>query len=61
MAYSLACRDAGIDCSFVAEGDSIEQVLSDGGAHAKEVHEYTDAQLQDPELIAQLRAIVRET
>ena len=61
MAYSLACRDAGVDCSFVAEGETIEQVLTDGGAHAKEIHGYTDEQLADPELNAQLRSVVKVT
>ncbi len=61
MAYSLACRDAGVDCSSVIEGETIEGVLSEGGAHAKEVHGYTDEQLADPDVIAQLRAVVKET
>ena len=50
-----------MDCSSVIEGETIEGVLSEGGAHAKEVHGYTDEQLADPDVIAQLRAVVKET
>ena len=34
MAYSLACRDIGVDCEYVAKGDTMEQMIADGGKHA---------------------------
>jgi len=60
MAYSLACRDAGIDCSFVAEGETTGKALAEGVAHVKEVHEYTDEQLRDPEVAVRLRSTVKK-
>ena len=61
MAFSLACRDAGVDCSHVVEGETIDGVLAEGGIHAKDVHGYTDEQLADPALGAQLRSLIKET
>jgi len=36
--YSLACRDAGLDCSFVAKGENKKEVLQMGMEHVKKVH-----------------------
>ena len=48
MAYTLACRDFGVDCDFVARGETEEEVLAEGAKHVKEVHGYTDEQINDP-------------
>ncbi|MBA7684942.1 hypothetical protein ES703_93355 [subsurface metagenome] len=61
MAYTLACRDAGTDCPYVARGETIEEVLEDSGKHVKEVHGYTDEQLNDPKMIEQLKTLVKQT
>jgi predicted small metal-binding protein len=34
----LACRDVGVDCDFVVEGLSEEEVLNKAQQHAYEVH-----------------------
>jgi predicted small metal-binding protein len=34
----LACRDVGLDCDFVMEGVSEEEVLNKAQQHAYEVH-----------------------
>ena len=34
----LACRDVGLDCDFVMEGVSEEEVLDKAQQHAYEVH-----------------------
>lgn len=61
MAYTLACRDAGVDCPYVARGETIEEVLEDGKKHAKEVHGYTDEQANAPEFIEQSKALIKQT
>jgi len=61
MAYSLVCRDTGADCSYVARGETMEELLADVAKHAKDVHGYTDEQLSDPELIEKLKAVVKQT
>lgn len=34
----LNCRDAGFDCDGVVRGESTEDVMTQAGAHVKEVH-----------------------
>ena len=58
MAYTLACRDTGIDCSYVSRGETIEEMWEDGVKHLKEVHGYTDEQL--PELKEELKAFIKQ-
>ena len=47
MAYTLTCEDFGGDCPYLARGETEEEVLQDGAKHAKEVHGYTDEQIND--------------
>ena len=60
MAYTLACRDLGADCPYVARGETIDKVVQDAMKHAKEVHSYTDEQLNDPKLIEETKAAIKE-
>jgi predicted small metal-binding protein len=60
MGLKLACRDVGVDCSYVARGETMDQLMAAGGKHAKEVHGYTDQQLNNPELIAKIKAAVKQ-
>ena len=60
MGLKLACRDVGVDCSYVARGETMEQLMAAGGKHAKEVHGYTDQQLNSPELAAKIKAAVKQ-
>ncbi len=61
MAYTLACRDAGMTtCPFVARGKTKEEVLAKMAKHAKEVHRYTDEQLNDPKMVERMKAIIKE-
>ncbi|MFC1958303.1 DUF1059 domain-containing protein [Chloroflexota bacterium] len=61
MAYTLACRDAGVDCDFVARGKTEEELLTEGVKHVKEVHGYTDAQLNDPNFLEETKKLIRKT
>ena len=60
MVYTLACRDTGVDCDFVAKGDTKEELMQTAGKHGKEVHAYTDAQLQDPKMMEKMNSLVKE-
>lgn len=35
---TFACKDAGVNCSFIATGDSVEEVKQAAFAHAQVVH-----------------------
>lgn len=59
MGMTLACRDSGIDCNYVARGETVEEIMKDIAEHAKSVHGYTDAQLNDPELLAKIKSLIK--
>ena len=61
MGYTLACRDAGVNCDFVARGETEEQVLQEGAKHVKEEHGYTDEQLNAPKFLGEVKKIIKRT
>jgi len=61
MAYTLACLDAGVDCPYVARGETIEELFEDAKKHVKEVHGYTDEQLNDPKMIEEYEKLIKQT
>ncbi len=59
MAMTLACRDTGADCPYVARGETENELMADIVKHAKEVHGYTDEQLNDPKMIEKVKAAIK--
>jgi predicted small metal-binding protein len=60
MTMTLACKDIGIEtCPYVANAENVEDVLKDAGVHAKQIHGYTDEQLNDPEMITTLKKQIK--
>lgn len=59
IGYTLACKDLGVDCSYVAKGENRGGLMSKAVAHGKKVHGYTDVQLKDPELQKKVKAAVK--
>lgn len=55
----VACRDLGIDCNYVATGETEEELMQKGMEHGKEVHGYTDADFT-PEMVESIKAAVKE-
>lgn len=54
----LACKDLGnMDCDFVAQGETAEDVMQQGMAHAKEAHGMTDEDMT-PELKEQAMSMM---
>lgn len=56
----LKCRDLGFDCEAVVSATNDNEVLAQVAAHAKEAHGFTDEQLANPELHAQVRSHTHE-
>jgi len=52
----MHCRDAGMDCDFVARGDSEKEILDQAGRHAKDVHGMT----MSPDLEKTVRGIIHD-
>jgi len=59
LTFALACRDAGVDCPYVSRGETEEEVLQDAGKHVKEVHGYTDEQLNDPKFMEEVKQLMK--
>ena len=60
MAYTLACKDYGVSCPYVARGETEEEVLKDIAKHAKEVHGYKDEQINDPKFLEQSKKLIEK-
>jgi predicted small metal-binding protein len=66
MVLKIKCtdleRELGVEatCPYVAQGETREELMEDLGKHAKEVHGYTDEQLQDPKTIEAVNAVIKE-
>ena len=60
MGFTLACKDLGTICPFVARGETMEELTANAGKHAKEVHGYTDKQLNDPEMQRKIKAAIKK-
>jgi predicted small metal-binding protein len=38
MKHSISCADAGVNCPFIAESDTVNGVVNEITAHAQDVH-----------------------
>jgi predicted small metal-binding protein len=59
MGYTLACKDFGLSCPYVAKAETEEQLMKDAGAHVKQVHNYTDEQLNDPAFMDKAKRLTK--
>ena len=60
MAKMLACRELGMDCDFVARGETEEDLMRVGAEHGRQVHAMTDEQMSDPQLQQRIRSLIRD-
>jgi predicted small metal-binding protein len=51
------CRDVGVDCDFVARGETVENILRQCAEHARSAHDMTEI---PPELADKVRAAIRD-
>ena len=57
MAKTVNCRDVGVDCDFVAHGDTEQAVLQQCAEHARTAHGMNGI---PPELAVKVRAAIRD-
>ena len=60
MTYKLACEDTGVNCPFVAEGETMDEMMTNAVKHVKAVHGYTDEQINSPEMQKMIKEAVKE-
>ena len=52
----MHCRDAGMDCDFVARGNDDKEILSQAGRHAQSVHNES----MTPDLEKAVRGLIHD-
>ena len=52
----LRCRDAGLDCDFVAQGESVDDVMQKAVVHGSVEHQMEAS----PELLEMAKMFVRD-
>ncbi len=57
MAKVLRCKDIGMDCDFVARGETEEEILKQAAEHAGTTHDMKEI---PEEVLAKVRAAIRD-
>ena len=57
MAKTVSCRDVGMDCDFVAKGETEQDILRQAAEHARTVHNMTEI---PPDVAEKLRGAIRD-
>ncbi len=57
MAKTLRCRDVGMDCDFVARGNTEDEILKKAAEHAKAAHNMNEI---PHELLSKVRSVIRD-
>ncbi|MBI3805791.1 MAG: DUF1059 domain-containing protein [Nitrospirae bacterium] len=54
---TINCRDAGVDCDFVARGQTNEEVMKAAAEHGRQKHGMTNI---PPELQQKMKTLIRD-
>jgi predicted small metal-binding protein len=57
MAKIVSCRDVGVDCDFVAKGETEQDILRQCTEHARTAHNMTEI---PAELVDKVRGAIRD-
>ncbi len=57
MAKVLKCKDVGMDCDFVARGETEDEILKQAAEHAGTTHNMTE---MSDEVLAKVRAAIHD-
>ena len=57
MGKTVNCRDVGVDCDFIAHGETEQEVLQQCAEHARTAHCMNEI---PPELVIKVRAAIRD-
>ena len=58
MAKEMRCADLGMDCGYVAHGETEDEVMQQAAEHGKQAHGMTDEDLQGME--SDIRGAIHE-
>jgi predicted small metal-binding protein len=57
MSKVLKCKDVGMDCDFIARGETEEEILKQAAKHAGMVHGMTE---MSDEIVAKVRSVIHD-
>ena len=57
MAKVMTCREVGMNCDFVARGNSEEEIMAQAAQHAKQDHGFESI---PPEVMEKVKAAIRD-
>ena len=57
MGKVLTCREVGMDCDFVARGNSEEEIMQQAATHARKDHGFESI---PPEVVEKVKAAIRD-
>ncbi len=57
MSKVVSCRDVGVDCDFVAKGETEQDILQQCAEHARKEHDTTELAA---DLAVKVRAAIRD-
>jgi predicted small metal-binding protein len=47
---TVSCREVGVDCDYVAKGETEEEIMKNAGEHAVKDHGYKQEDIMTPEM-----------
>ncbi len=56
MAKTISCRDVGVDCDFIARGETEQEILEQCAEHARTAHGMTEL---PPDLAMKVRGAIK--
>ena len=57
MAKTVSCRDVGMDCDFVAKGETNEDIMRQAAEHARTAHNMNEI---PAEVVDKVRGAIRD-
>jgi predicted small metal-binding protein len=58
---TVSCREVGVDCDYVAKGETEEEIMKNAGEHAVKDHGYKEEDIMTPEMKEKIRQHIRRT
>ena len=58
---TVSCREVGVDCDYVAKGETEEEIMKDAGEHAVKDHGYKQEDIMTPEMKEKIRQHIRRS
>jgi predicted small metal-binding protein len=58
---TVSCREVGVDCDYVAKGETEEEIMKNAGEHAVKDHGYKEEEIMTPEMKEKIRQHIRRS